>query len=192
MVLKKQYSMQNEALMSSWVPHGVPFGSCQQQEWSINGRIVHAMHYVRCNRSKKAGCPQSLLNTQFSVRLPTNEVPRPHPLGLYNSLSETLGHRTYEASALEEDSLIAALELTVLTGFQKRGISKSLLEAIGRMQVVRGIQKTHASSMLSARALEHSVFRFAILEPILNLAVLLLLHPCFMPLQTSNGDVKRA
>ena len=75
MVLNKQYSMPNEALMSSWVPHGVPFGSCQQQEWSINGRFVHAMHYVRCNRSKKAGCPQSLLNTRFSVSLPTNEVP---------------------------------------------------------------------------------------------------------------------
>ena len=64
-----------------------------------------------------------------------------HLLGLYNSLSEALGHRMYEASALEEDSLIAALELTVFTGFQKGGISKSLLEAIGRMQVVRGIQK---------------------------------------------------
>ena len=62
-------------------------------------------------------------------------------LGLYNSLSEALAHRTHEASALEEDSLIAALELTVFTGFQKGGISKSLLEAIGRMQVVRGIQK---------------------------------------------------
>ena len=74
-VLNKQYSMPNEALMSSWVPHGVPFGSCQQQEWSINGRFVHAMHYVRCNRSKKAGCPQSLLNTRFSVSLPINEVP---------------------------------------------------------------------------------------------------------------------
>ena len=75
MVLNKQYSMPNEAPMSSWVPHGVPFGSCQQQEWSINGRFVHAMHYVRCNRSKKAGCPQSLLNTRLSVSLPTNEVP---------------------------------------------------------------------------------------------------------------------
>ena len=74
MVLNKQYSMPNEALMSSWVPHGVPLGSCQQQEWSINGRFVHAMHHVRCNRSKKAGCPQSLLNTQFSVSLPTNEA----------------------------------------------------------------------------------------------------------------------
>ena len=42
MVLNKQYSMPNEALMSSWVPHGVPFGSCQQQEWSINGRFVEA------------------------------------------------------------------------------------------------------------------------------------------------------
>ena len=75
MVLHKQYSMPNEALMSSWVPLGVPFGSCQQQEWSINGRFVHAMHYVRCNRSKQAGCSQSLLNTRFSVSLPTNEVP---------------------------------------------------------------------------------------------------------------------
>ena len=75
MVLKEQYSMPNEAQMSSWVPHGVPFGSCQQQEWSINGRFVHAMHYVRCNRSKKAGCPRSLQNTRFSVSLPTNEVP---------------------------------------------------------------------------------------------------------------------
>ena len=141
MVLNKQYSMPNEALMSSWVPHGVPFGSCQQQEWSINGRFVHAMHYARCNRSKKAGCPQSLLNTRFSVSLPTNEVPASHLLGLYHSLSEALGHRTYEASALEEDSLIATLELTVFTGFQKGGISKSLSEAIGRMQVVRSIQK---------------------------------------------------
>ena len=52
MVLNKQYSMPNEALMSQSVPHGVPFGSCQQQEWSIIGRLVHAMHYVRCNRSK--------------------------------------------------------------------------------------------------------------------------------------------
>ena len=67
--------------------------------------------------------------------------PASHFLGLYNNLSEALGHRTYEASALEEDSLIATLELTVFTGFQKGGISKSLLEAIGRMQVVRGIQK---------------------------------------------------
>ena len=75
MVLNKQYSIPNEALMSSWVPHGVPFGSCQQQEWSINGRFVHAIQYVRCNRSKKASCPQSLLNTRFSVSLPTNEVP---------------------------------------------------------------------------------------------------------------------
>ena len=63
--------------------------------------------------------------------------PASHLLGLYNSLSEALGHRTYEASALEEDSLVATLELTVFTGFQKGGISKSLLEAIGRMQVVR-------------------------------------------------------
>ena len=75
MVLNKQYSIPNEALMSSWVPHGVPFGSCQLQELSINGLFVHEMHYVRCNRSKKAGCPQSLLNTRFSVNLPTNEVP---------------------------------------------------------------------------------------------------------------------
>ena len=67
--------------------------------------------------------------------------PASHLLGLYNSLSEVLGHRTYEAGALEEDSLIATLELTVFTGFQKGGISKSLLEAIGRVQVVRGIQK---------------------------------------------------
>ena len=36
MVLNKQYSMPNEPLMYSPVPHGVPFGSCQQQEWSIN------------------------------------------------------------------------------------------------------------------------------------------------------------
>ena len=64
-----------------------------------------------------------------------------HLLGLYNSLSEALGHRTYEASALEEDNLIATLDLTVFTGFQKRGISKSRLEAMGRIQVVRGIQK---------------------------------------------------
>ena len=141
MVLNKQYSMPNEALMSSWVPHGVPIGSCQQQEWSFNGRFVHAIHYVRCNRSKKAGCPQSLLNTRFSVSLLQMRCPASHLLGLYNSLSEALGHRTYEASALEEDRLIAALELTVFTGFQKGGISKSILEAIGRMQVVRGIQK---------------------------------------------------
>ena len=81
MVLNKQYIMPNEALMSSWVPHGVPLGSCQQQEWSINGRFVHAMHYVRCIRSKKAGCPQSLLNTRFPVSLPTNEVPSPPSFG---------------------------------------------------------------------------------------------------------------
>ena len=141
-VLNKQYSMPNEALMSSWEPHGVPFGSCQQQEWSISGRFVHAMHYVRCNRSKKAGCPQSLLDTHdFQLVYLQMRCPASHLLGLYNSLSEALGHRTYEASALEGDSLIATLELTVFTGFQKGGISKSLLEAIGRMQVVRGIQK---------------------------------------------------
>ena len=67
--------------------------------------------------------------------------PPSHLSGLYNSLTEALGHRTYDASALEEDGLIATLELTVFRGFQKEGISKSLLEAIGRMQVVRGIQK---------------------------------------------------
>ena len=64
-----------------------------------------------------------------------------HRFGLYNSLSEALGHRMYEASALEEDNLIPTLELTVFTGFQKGGVSKSLLEAICRMQVVRGIRK---------------------------------------------------
>ena len=52
MVLIKKYSMPNEAVMSSWVRDGVPFGSRQQQEWSINGRFVHAMHHERCNRSK--------------------------------------------------------------------------------------------------------------------------------------------
>ena len=67
--------------------------------------------------------------------------PASHLLRLYNSLSEALRHMTYEASALEEDSLNATLELTFLTGFQKGGISKKLLEAIGRMQVVKGIQK---------------------------------------------------
>ena len=35
----------------------------------------------------------------------------------------------------------ATPELTVFTGFHKGGISKSLLEAIGRIQVVRGIPK---------------------------------------------------
>ena len=64
--------------MSSWVPHGVRLGSCQQQELSINGRFVHAMHYVRCNRSKKAGCHQSLLNTRFSLSLPlATSLPQP-------------------------------------------------------------------------------------------------------------------
>ena len=67
--------------------------------------------------------------------------PACHLLGLYNSLSEELGHRTYEASALEENSLIATLELTFFTGFQKGGISNCFLEGIGRMGVVRGIQK---------------------------------------------------
>ena len=43
--------------------------------------------------------------------------------------------------ALQEDCLNATLELTVFKGFQKGGMSKSLFEAIGRMQVVRGIQK---------------------------------------------------
>ena len=44
--------------------------------------------------------------------------------------------------ALQEECLNATLELTVFTGFQKGGISKSLFEAIARMQVVRGIKKT--------------------------------------------------
>ena len=51
-VLNKEYSMQNEALMSQMVPHVVPLGSSQQQEWSINGFLVHGMHYLRCNAFK--------------------------------------------------------------------------------------------------------------------------------------------
>ena len=44
--------------------------------------------------------------------------------------------------ALQKECLNAFLELTVFTGFENGGISKSLFEAIGRMQVVRGIKKT--------------------------------------------------
>ena len=36
----------------SLLPPVVPFGSCEQQEWSINAFHVHAMHYVKCNGFK--------------------------------------------------------------------------------------------------------------------------------------------
>ena len=49
MVLKKECSMPNEAVMSHCVPHAVPFASCQQQKWSINGFLFHAIQYVTCN-----------------------------------------------------------------------------------------------------------------------------------------------
>ena len=58
-VLNKEYSMPDEALMSQWVPHVVPFRSCQQQ-WSIIGFSANAMHYVRCNALQQLGCPQYL------------------------------------------------------------------------------------------------------------------------------------
>ena len=57
--------------------------------------------------------------------------------------------------ALQEECLKATLELTVVTGFRKGGTSKSLVEAIGRMQVVRGIKKDNFCIMLSARGLAH-------------------------------------
>ena len=43
--------------------------------------------------------------------------------------------------ALQEECLNATLEVTVFTGFEKGGISKSLFEDMGRMQVVRGMKK---------------------------------------------------
>ena len=49
MVLKKQYSMPDEALVSQLVPHAVPFGSYQQQEWAIKVFLVHAMNFLRLN-----------------------------------------------------------------------------------------------------------------------------------------------
>ena len=49
MLLRKEYSMPNDTLMAQLVPHVAPLGSRQQQEWSKDGFVVRAMHYVRCN-----------------------------------------------------------------------------------------------------------------------------------------------
>ena len=43
---------------------------------------------------------------------------------------------------LQEGCLNATLQLTVLTGLEQGGMSKTLFEAIGRMQVVTGVKKT--------------------------------------------------
>ena len=99
------------------------------------------MHYVRCNRSEQRVALSPCQPHDFQLVYLQMRCPASHFSGLYNSLPEALGHRTYEASAREEDSLIATLELTVFTGFEKGGISKSLSDAIGGIQVVRGIEK---------------------------------------------------
>ena len=49
LVLNKEYSMTNEALMSQWMPHVVPFWSREQQEWSMHGFLFPVVHHVRCN-----------------------------------------------------------------------------------------------------------------------------------------------
>ena len=141
--------------MSQWVPHVVPFGSCQQQEWWINGFLVHAMHYVTFNGFQYQVALSPRYTRVFQLIYQQMRCPTSYLRGCITVSQKRWVTGRMKQGALQEECRNPTLELIVFTGFEKGGMSKSLFEAIGRMQVVRGIKKNYFFINLSARGPAH-------------------------------------